>query len=411
MTLLVRAGRLLDVTTGQLLADQVVVVDGDRVTEVLPEAALPDGRRQDAEVLDLTGCTVLPGLIDLHTHLVGPAEDGDPAGIFHRSGAVEVLIGVANARDVLRAGFTTVRDVGVFRAFTDVALRDAIAAGTVDGPRMQCAGAYITCTDGGGSITGLAPDVELPAELRVGIADTVDEVRAAARRILSGGADLIKVISTGAVLAPGTNPGAPELTEEQIRAAVEVATDRGAFVAAHAHGAEGAKRAARAGVRSVEHGSLLDDEALDLLGEHDVWLVADVYNGDWIDEVGTRDGWPAATLQKNRDTTQTQRDVFVEAMRRGNRIGYGTDCGVFPHHLLHRQLPKMVGLGMPAEQVVACATLSAAECMGWADRVGSLQPGRFADLVALAGHGLGDLSALSRPAAVVQGGRVVVAPA
>lgn len=407
MTLLVRAGRLLDVTTGELLADQVVVVDGDRVTEVLPEAAVPPERRQGADILDLTGSTVLPGLIDLHTHLVGPAEDGNPAGVFQRSGAVDVLIGVANAKAVLRAGFTTVRDVGVFRAFTDVALRDAIAAGVVEGPRMQCAGAYITCTDGGGSITGLAPDVELPAELRVGIADTVDEVRAAARRILSGGADLIKVISTGAVLAPGTTPGAPELTEEQIRAAVEVAADRGAFVAAHAHGAEGAKRAARAGVRSVEHGSLLDDEALDLMGEHGTWLVADVYNGDWIDEVGTRDGWPEGTLQKNRDTTEAQREVFVEALRRGIRIGYGTDCGVFPHALLHRQLPKMVGLGMPAADVVRAATLSAAECMGWADRVGSLQPGRFADLVALPGHDLGDLSALGAPAVVLQGGRVV----
>lgn len=407
MTLLVQAGRLLDVLTGDLLADQVVVVDGDRVTEVLPAAEVPAGRRAGAETLDLSGCTVLPGLIDLHTHLVGPVEDGSPASVFGRSGAVDALIGVANARTTLRAGFTTVRDVGVFRAFTDVALRDAIRDGVVEGPRMQCAGAYITCTDGGGSITGLAADVELPAELRIGISDTVDQVRAAARRILSGGADLIKVISTGAVLAPGTTPGAPELTEEQIRAAVEVAADRGAFVAAHAHGAEGAKRAARAGVRSVEHGSLLDDEALDLLGEHDVWLVADVYNGDWIDEVGTRDGWPAGTLQKNRDTTQTQRDVFVEALRRGIRIGFGTDAGVFPHGLNHRQLPVMVGLGMPAADVVAAATVSAAECMGWADRVGSLRPGRLADLVAIDGHGLGDLSGLSAPAAVLQGGRRV----
>ena len=297
------------------------------------------------------------------------------------------------------------RDVGTFRAFVDVALRDAIDAGVVEGPRMQCAGAYITCTDGGGSITGLAADIELPAELRIGVADTVDQVAAAARRILAGGADLIKVIATGAVLAPGTTPGAPELSEEQIRAAVEVAADRGAFVAAHAHGAEGAKRAARAGVRSVEHGSLLDDEALDLLGENDIWLVADVYNGDWIDEVGSRDGWPAGTLAKNRDTTAAQREVFTEALHRGNRIGFGTDAGVFPHGLNARQLPVMVGLGMSPAAVLRAATLSAAECMGWAHRVGSVQPGRYADLVVIDGHDLADLAGVSTPVAVLKGGR------
>lgn len=405
MTLLVRAGRLLDVVNGDLLVDQVIVVEGDRIEQVLPAAAVPPDRWAGTDVLDYSGGTVLPGLIDLHTHLVGPVEDGDPASVFHRSGAVDALIGVANARTTLRAGFTTVRDVGTFRAFVDVALRNAIDTGVVEGPRMQCAGAYITCTDGGGSITGLAADIELPAELRIGVADTVDQVAAAARRILAGGADLIKVIATGAVLAPGTTPGAPELSQEQIRAAVQVAADRGAFVAAHAHGAEGAKRAARAGVRSIEHGSLLDDEALDLLGENDIWLVADVYNGDWIDEVGSRDGWPADTLTKNRDTTATQREVFTEALHRGIRIGFGTDAGVFPHGLNARQLSVMVGLGMSPTAAVRAATLSAAECMGWAQRVGSVQPGRYADLVVIDGHDLADLAGVSDPVAVLKGGR------
>jgi imidazolonepropionase-like amidohydrolase len=406
---LVRAGRLLDVMTVDLLPDQVVVIEGERVVEVLPAAQLPAERWATEQVIDLSGCTVLPGLIDLHTHLVGPVEAGDPASVLQRSGAVEALAGVANARATLAAGFTSVRDLGSFRAFVDIALRDAIEAGVVPGPRMQCAGAYITCTDGGGSITGLAPDVELPAELRVGLADTVDQVRSAARRILAAGADLIKVISTGAVLAPGTTQGAPELTEEQIRAAVEVAADRGAFVAAHAHGAEGAKRAARAGVRSVEHGSLLDDEALDLIGEHGVWLVADVYNGDWIDQVGNRDGWPAGTLRKNRETTDAQREVFAEAVRRGLNLGFGTDAGVFPHGMNARQFPVMVGLGMSATAAIRAATVSAAECIGRADAIGSLQPGRWADLVAMDGHELGDLSGLRAPAAVLKGGRRIPA--
>jgi imidazolonepropionase-like amidohydrolase len=249
--------------------------------------------------------------------------------------------------------------------------------------------------------------VTLPAELRFGVADTADEIARAVRRILGGGADLIKVIATGAVLAPGTDPGAPEYTEAQIRAAVEVATDHGAFVAAHAHGAEGAKRAIRAGVRSIEHGSLLDEEALDLMGEHGTWLVADVYNGTWIGEVGKREGWPQATLAKNAATTDTQRAVFAQAVQRGLNVAFGTDSGVYPHGLNARQLPIMVGLGMTPLAAIRSATLDAATCLGWQDAVGSLQPGRFADLVAVPGHDLGNLEILAKPSAVLKSGTEV----
>ena len=404
MTLVVRAGRLVDVVTGEVGQDQMILIEGDRVVSVLPQGApFPP----DAEVIDLSAHTVLPGLIDLHTHLVGPVEAGEPAAVLQRSAADEALMGVANAAATLRAGVTTVRDVGTFRAFVDVALRNAIDAGVVEGPRMRCAGAYITCSGGGGEVTGFAADVSLPADLRIGVADTVDEVRRAARRVLAGGADLLKVIATGAVLAPGTEPGNPELTEQQIRAAVEIATDHGTHVAAHAHGAEGAKRAIRAGVRSIEHGSLLDDEALDLMAEHGTWLVADVYNGDWIAEIGERDGWPAQTLRKNRDTTQTQRAVFSAAVRRGVNVAFGTDAGVFPHGLNARQLPVMVRLGLSPVAALRAATFDAARCLDWDGDVGSLQPGRYADLLAVEGHDLGDLDVLTRPPVLVMKGGAV----
>jgi imidazolonepropionase-like amidohydrolase len=403
--LALRCGRFFDSERAELRDDVLVVVDGDRVVEVRPDGsgAVPDG----AWAVDLTDCTVTPGLIDLHSHLVGQVEGASYAEIATRSEADEALAGVDNARATLHAGFTSVRDVGTFRALVDVSLRNAIDAGWVAGPRMTCAGAYVTCTGGGGEVTGFAPDVELPGMFRFGVSDSVDEVRRNVRRILGGGADFIKVIATGAVLAPGTNPGAPEFSEAEIRAAVDEAALSGTVVAAHAHGAEGIKRAVRAGVRSVEHGSLADEEALDLMRQHGTYLVADVWNGDWIAETGSREGWPATTLQKNADTTQTQRAAFTRAVELGVRIGYGTDSGVYPHGMNARQLTVMVGLGLSAVDTLRAATVWAAECLG-DSAVGALTPGRYADLVAVGGHELGDLSCFADDVRLVmKGGRVV----
>jgi imidazolonepropionase-like amidohydrolase len=404
VTVVVEAGRLVDVVAGEVVTDRRIVVDGDRVTAVLgPDDQAPAG----AEALDLRDCTVLPGLIDLHTHLVGPVEAGDAPGILDRSPAEEALDGVANARATLRAGVTTVRDVGTFWAFVDIDLRRAIDAGIVEGPRMQCAGAYLTCSGGGGEITGVPDGRVVPPQMRVGVADSVDDVRRAAERIIAAGATALKVIATGAVLAPGTEPGEAELTEDQIRAAVEVAAAHGLFVAAHAHGAEGAKRAVRAGVRSIEHGSLLDDEALDLMGEHGTWLVADVYNGDYIEETGVREGWPEDLLRKNRETTGTQREAFTKAVGLGLNIAFGTDAGVYPHGKNARQLPIMVRLGLAPLATLRAATADAARCMGWEQDVGALEPGRFADLVAVRGFDLGDLSVLQDPTLVMKSGVTV----
>jgi imidazolonepropionase-like amidohydrolase len=405
--MIIRPGLLLDVVTGEVLAGRAVVIEGDRIVDVTSAGDAPAG---GSAVVDLPDHTLLPGLIDCHAHLVGEPDDGQGyAGMLARTGAQEALSGARNARDTLRAGFTTVRDVGTFRAFVDVALRDAINAGWLPGPRMRVAGAYVTCSGGGGDITGLAPDVDavVPYELRVGVVNSVDDVRRAVRRVLQGGADLVKLIATGAVMTTGGVPGAPELTEEQIRAAVEEASLSGADVAAHAHGAEGIKRAVRGGVRSVEHGSLMDDEAIQLMADAGTFLVADVYCGDYIAEVGRQQGWRADVLRKNDETTLAQRQGFTKCLQAGVRIAFGTDSGIYPHGLNARQFAYQVRCGQSTLEAIRSATLHAAELLRWENQVGRIQAGYLADMIAVPGNPLHDIRLLEHPDFVLKDGALV----
>ncbi len=399
----VHAGHLIDVEAGVVRPDQIVrIVDGKVASFGSWRGAPPDG-----PVVDWSAQWVLPGLIDMHTHLIGDIQGSGVADPLISSEADDALAGAANASRTLRAGFTTVRDVGSWRAFTDVSLRNAINRGLVEGPRMAVVGAYLTAPGGGGTITGLADDVGIPPSMTRGVVKDESEMRDKARDILRHKVDWLKLIATGAVLTLGTEPGQPELTAGEMRVAVEEAKKYGMRVTAHAHGAEGAKMAIRAGVASIEHGSLLDTEALDMMKKAGVYLVADIYNGDYIEEVGTRDGWPEETLRKNRETTDTQREVFRLAVKKGVKIAYGTDAGVYPNGENARQFPNMVKYGLTPMQAIQSATLWAADLIGWPKQVGAISPGHWADMIAVGADPIADISELQRTVHVMKGGTVV----
>jgi imidazolonepropionase-like amidohydrolase len=398
--------QIIDTVEGRSLRERAVVVEGERIVEMIGVDQVPEGPR----TILFEGWTLLPGLMDMHSHLIGLQDTGQGyASLITRSGAQEAMTGVKNARDTLRAGFTTVRDIGTFRAFVDVALRDAIEAGWVEGPRMMCAGAYVTCPGGGGDLTGLAPDVDavVPRELRFGVTSGVDQMRANVRQILRFGADFIKVLATGAVLTAGTNLGMPEFTEDELRAAVEECELAGTFVAAHAHGAEGIKRAVRAGVRSIEHGSLLDDEAIELMAERGTYLVADMYDGDYMLEEGPALGYTEETLRKTVMTNDAQREGFARSVKAGVRIANGTDSGIYPHGWNAKNLAFYVRFGLTPIQAIQSATRWAAELMRWEDRVGTIERGLLADLIAVPGDPTDDVTILEDVPFVMKGGVVV----
>jgi imidazolonepropionase-like amidohydrolase len=401
----VHAGHLIDPGATKVLTDQRVrIVDG-KIAAVMP------WRDSDGPAsIDWSRYSVLPGLIDLHTHLADgaiDAGDGDPAGPLKLSEARTILKGAKAARIELQSGFTTVRDVGVYRGLTDVALRDAINAGEVEGPRMFVAGGYITVPGGGGEVNALAPDVPVPEAFRMGEVHNPAEARDRARYFLDHGADFIKLIATGAVLAIGGIPGAMELSPEEMKAACDEAKLHGSYCIAHAHGAEGIKAAIRAGARTIEHASYLDAEGIRLAKQYGVWLDMDIYNGDWINDVGVKQHWPAEYLRKNIETTDIQRQGFAAAVKAGAKMTFGTDAGVYMYGLGARQFAYMVRYGMTPMQAIQSATSEAARALGKERQVGSLQPGAYGDLVAVAGDPLSEIRTLEHVQGVIKQGAVV----
>jgi imidazolonepropionase-like amidohydrolase len=401
--LAIKAGRLIDPRKGAATPNAVVLVENGRVTAEGASVAIPAG----AKVIDLSGMTVLPGLIDCHTHLVGDyTNDKDPLSDLRESAAERAFESIPNAKATLDAGFTTVRDVGTYRAFVDVAMRDAIAKGYFPGPRMFVAGAYVTISEGGGAITGFAPDVQLPWDLRFGVADGADSVRQRVREIASHGADLIKVLATGAFLTHASSPGAVEFTYDELKAAVEEASKKGLKVAAHAHAAEGIKLAVKAGVASIEHGTYLDDEGIRLMKERGTYLVADIYDAEWIRQ-GAKTGYPQDFAEKEPEADEIQRRNFQKAARAGVKIAFGTDASVYPHGLNARQFAWQVKYGQTPMEAIRSATISAAELIGREKELGSLDPGKFADLIAVTGDPLQDVRALETVAFVMKEGKIV----
>jgi imidazolonepropionase-like amidohydrolase len=409
-SLAIRCGTLIDgLADTPRAAVTVRVVDGRIVAIETDGADIPE----TLPTLDLRDYTCLPGLIDMHTHLTDqPGDTADLSVYYRRTREQQLSIAKESARATLMAGFTSARDVGTYIAWVDRDLRDAIDAGRTVGPRVQAAGFYLTVPGGGGDlvIPGHAP-AGIPPMVRMGVARGPQAFREKAELAVAGGADLLKVIASGAVLAFGGVPGLPEMTPEEIAAVVQVAHAHGLKVSAHAHGARSIKEAILAGADTIEHASLIDDEAIELAREHDVALSMDVYNGSYIDTEGRAQGWPAEFLRKNIETTEAQRQGFTRAVAAGVPIVFGTDAAVYPHGLNARQFPIMVARGMTPMQAIQSATSVAARYMGWSDRVGALAPGRFGDLIAVRCDPLADIACLQQVGVVVKGGLVFKPPA
>jgi imidazolonepropionase-like amidohydrolase len=406
----IRCGRLFESETGAVRSSVRVRVDTGRVVAL--ETVAGDAPVGAAE-LDLRNYSCLPGLIDLHVHLTDRPEDtADRRILFRRTRAEQRVLSAAHASATVLAGFTSVRNVGAYIRGVDFALRDAIDRRETIGPRMQVSGFYLTIPGGGGDllIPGI-PAEATPTFVRGGIARGQEQFRRKAELALADGADLLKVIASGAVLAYGGIPGAPEMNPAEIATVVEVAHARGRKVAAHAHGAQSIRDAILAGVDTVEHASLIDAQGIRLAREKGTTLVMDVYNGDYIDSEGRRQQWPAEFLRNNIETTEAQRQGFTAAHKAGVRLAFGTDAGVYPHGLNARQFHIMVERGMTPTEALQSATSIAARTMGWENNVGSLAPGHYADLIAVQGDPTVDVRLLESVPVVLQGGRILKAPA
>jgi len=398
----IRAGKVLDVRTGTYASDQIVWIEGDRIKAIGNAAEMTGKLPPGTKIIDLSQSTVLPGLIDCHTHLTMTPRDSGPAGL-HLSYPRQALTGARNARVTLEAGFTTVRNVGA-NGYSDIALRDAIKAGDVPGPRMLVSGPPLSITGGHGDENFLAPQFDWSSD---GVADGVDGVTKKVRENIKYGADVIKFMATGGVLSEGDNPALAQYSPEEMKAIVDTAHGLGRKVAAHAHGAGGIKYAVLAGVDSIEHGSYINDEDIALMKERGTYLVPTVYLEDWLIENVQVLGLTPNMIEKAKLVLPIAQQNLSHAFKSGVKVAFGTDAAVYPHGLNAHEFGKMVEMGMSPLQAIQAATLNASDLIGWADRVGTLEPRKFADIIAVQGDPLTNVRVLENVQFVMKGGEVV----
>ncbi len=399
----VSAARLLDVTTGKYVDNPMVVITDGRITAVgkKGEVAVPAG----AKMVDLPGATLLPGLIDMHVHLDSLAEIGGYNSLEHTDRFWSV-VQTANAKKTLEAGFTTVRNVGS-ADFDDVGLREAIDGGYVPGPRVVTAAYAIGATGGHCDSTFFPPSMDEKSPYNI---DSPDEARKVVRTLKKYGAQVIKICATGGVFSRGDEPGQQQLTLAEMTAVADEAHMAGIKVAAHAHGAAGIREAIKAGIDTIEHASLVDDEGIKLAVQHGTYFSMDIYNTDYTQAEGKKNGVLEDNLRKDRDIGEVQRQNFKKALKAGVKMVYGTDAGVYPHGDNARQFAVMVRYGATPLQAIQSATVTAAEALGQAKDVGQVAVGRYGDIIAVSGDPLADVTVLEKPVFVMKGGAVVRQP-
>src|SRR3954468_24136320 len=399
----IKAAHWLDTAAGVARDNQALLIEGDKIKQAGPEADVTKNAGPNVRVIDLGNVTVLPGLIDCHTHITSQPENYYE-DIFRKTPIDVATTSHIYARRTLLAGFTTIRNVGADE-YTDLALRRAIDNGKVPGPRMLCSAVALGSTGGHADLNGFSPYLEFKL-IAPGIANGPEEIRQAVRRNIKFGADWIKILASAGVLSEEEAVGAPQYSQEEMKAAVDEAALWGKKVAAHAHGTEAIKMAVRAGVASIEHGSLIDDEGIRLMKERGTWLVADIYNDDYILAEYTRLGYPQKIIEKERLVGRIQRENFRKAFQAGVKCAFGTDAGVYPHGWNAKQFAKLVEWGMTPMQAIQSATTSAADLIGWKGKVGQLAPGFFADLIAVKGDPLKDVAVLEKVDFVMKGGAI-----